>query len=163
MLSHSYLVYTYGASGKEPTCQCRRHKRCGFHPWVWKILWRREWLPTPIFLPGKSHRQRSLVGYSPWGCRDRHDWNDLACMHIYIIYMVIYCIISLIFSYFSLYCRGVLLVGGISVSVLLCPLLPLADMDNPAIISGHQYKFLLLLRYLWPPPWCTNLGIGFSW
>ena len=30
---------------------------------------RREWLPTPVFLPGKSHGQRNLVGYSPWGCK----------------------------------------------------------------------------------------------
>ena len=34
---------------------------------VKKIPWRREWLPTPVFLPGKSHGQRSLVGYSAWG------------------------------------------------------------------------------------------------
>ena len=85
-------------------------------------------------------------------------------MHIYLIYTFIYCIISLIFSYFSLLCRGVLLVGGVSVSVLLCPILPLADMNSPpAIISDHQHQFLLLLSYLWPPPWCMNLGIGLSW
>ena len=41
-----------GASGKEPACQCRRHKRCGFDPWVRKISWRRAWQPTPVFLPG---------------------------------------------------------------------------------------------------------------
>ena len=35
--------------------------------WVRNILWRRKWLPTPIFLPGKSHGQRNLAGYSPWG------------------------------------------------------------------------------------------------
>ena len=51
--------------GKEPTCQCRRHKRHGFHPWVRKIPWRSAWQPTPVFLPGKTHRQRSLAGYSP--------------------------------------------------------------------------------------------------
>ena len=34
-------------------------------PWVWKIPWRRKWQPTPVFLPGKSHGQGSLVGYSP--------------------------------------------------------------------------------------------------
>jgi len=51
-----------GASFKEPTCQCRRHKRCGFDPW---IPWRRAWQPTPVFLPGESHGQRSLAGYSP--------------------------------------------------------------------------------------------------
>ena len=54
-----------GASGKEPTCQCRRLKRFEFDPWVGKIPWRRKWQPTPVFLPGKSHGQRSLVGYSP--------------------------------------------------------------------------------------------------
>ena len=32
-----------GTSGKEPTCQCRRHKRCGFNPWIRKIPWRRAW------------------------------------------------------------------------------------------------------------------------
>ena len=38
-----------------------------FDPLVVKIPWRRKWQPTPVFLPGKSHGQRSLVGYSPWG------------------------------------------------------------------------------------------------
>ena len=38
-----------------------------------KIPWRREWLPTPVFLPGEFHGQRNLVGYSPWGLRVRHD------------------------------------------------------------------------------------------
>ena len=38
-------------------------------PWVRKIPWRRAWLPTPVFLPGESHGQRSLEGYSPWGCK----------------------------------------------------------------------------------------------
>ena len=45
--------------------QCRRHKRCGFDPWVRKIPWRRKWQPTPVFLPRKSRGQRSLEGYSP--------------------------------------------------------------------------------------------------
>ena len=51
-------------SGKESACQCRR---CSFDPWVGKILWRREWQPTPVFLPRKFHGQRSLVVYSSWG------------------------------------------------------------------------------------------------
>ena len=42
-----------GASGREPTCQCRRHKRCGVNPWVRKIPWRRAWQPTPVFLSGE--------------------------------------------------------------------------------------------------------------
>ena len=60
------------ASGKEPACQCRRHKRLGFDPWVRKIPWRRKWQPTPVFLPRESHGQRSLVGYGPWGHRVGH-------------------------------------------------------------------------------------------
>ena len=49
-----------GASGKEFSYQCRRHKRCGFDPWVGKIPWSRKWQPTPVFLPGKSYGERSL-------------------------------------------------------------------------------------------------------
>ena len=45
----------------------RRTKRCWFDPWVGKIPWRRKWQPILVFLPGKPHDQRSLVGYSPWG------------------------------------------------------------------------------------------------
>ena len=56
-----------GTSGKEPACQCRGWKSLGFDPWVGKIPWRRAWQPTLVFLPGESHGQRSLVGYSPWG------------------------------------------------------------------------------------------------
>ena len=63
------LGYPGGASGKEPTHQCRRCKRHGF-------LWRREWQSTPVFLPGKFHRQRSLVGYSPWD-RKESDTSEL--------------------------------------------------------------------------------------
>ena len=38
--------------------------------WVGKIRWRRKWQSTPVLLPGKSHGQRSLVGYSPWGRKE---------------------------------------------------------------------------------------------
>ena len=59
---------------KESTCQCRRRKKCRFDPWVRNIPWRRKWQPSPLFLPGKSHGQRSLAGYSLWcGKRVRHD------------------------------------------------------------------------------------------
>ena len=59
-----------GTSGKELACQGRRHKRCRFDPWVEKTLWRRAWQTTAVFLPGKSHGQRSLAGYSPWGHKE---------------------------------------------------------------------------------------------
>ena len=59
-----------GVTGKEPTCQCRRHKRHRFNPWARKIPCSRKWHPIPVLLPGKFHGQRSLVGYSPWGHKE---------------------------------------------------------------------------------------------
>ena len=56
-----------GATGKDPACQCRRR---GFHSWVGKISWEGREQPTPAFLPGQSHGQRSLAGYSPWGRKE---------------------------------------------------------------------------------------------
>ena len=50
-------------SGKESAWQCRRYRRLWFSPWVGKIPWRRKWQPTPVVFSGKSHEQRSLVGY----------------------------------------------------------------------------------------------------
>ena len=52
-------------NGKEFTCQCRRCSQCRFDLRVGRIHWRRKWQPTPVFLPGKSHGQRSLAGSSP--------------------------------------------------------------------------------------------------
>ena len=68
-----------GDSGKEPACQCRRHKKCRLHPWVGKIPWRRAWKPTPVILawripwtldPGRL-QSKDLH-------RVRHDWSNLA-------------------------------------------------------------------------------------
>ena len=58
---------------KESSCQCRRPKRKRFTLWVGKIPWRRTWQPTPVYLPGEFHGQRSLAGYSPWG----HNESDV--------------------------------------------------------------------------------------
>ena len=44
--------------------------RCGFHPCVRKICWKRAWQPILVFMPGESHRQRSLVGYHPQGLKE---------------------------------------------------------------------------------------------
>ena len=81
---HAYLeVLPRWHSGKKSTCQCRRFKRHGFDPWVGKMPWSRKWQPTPLFLPGKSHGQRSLADYSPGRCRVRHDWaTEYTHVHI---------------------------------------------------------------------------------
>ena len=66
-----YTCTTHGFPrwrSRESTRQCRRPRRRGFDPWVGKIPWRRKWLPTAVFLPGKSRGQTSLPGHSPWGC-----------------------------------------------------------------------------------------------
>ena len=63
------IMFTRGLprwhSAKELTCQCKRYKKCRFNPWVGKIPWKRAWQPTPVFLPGESHGQRSLLDYGP--------------------------------------------------------------------------------------------------
>ena len=52
-----------------------------FDPWVRKIPWRSKWQPSPVLLPGKSHRRRSLVGYSPWGCKESDTAEQLHFTH----------------------------------------------------------------------------------
>ena len=54
-------------------------KRRGFNPWVGKMPWRRAWQPTPGFLPGESHGQRTLGGYSPWGCEE----SDMTQLYVF--------------------------------------------------------------------------------
>ena len=52
-----------------------------FDPWVGKIPWRREWQPTPVFLSGEFHGQRSLAGHSPWGCKELDMTEPLTHTH----------------------------------------------------------------------------------
>ena len=65
-----------GSDGKAPACQCRRR---GSDPAVrvGKIPWRRQWHPTPVLLPGKSHGRRTLVGDSPWGRKESNTTEKL--------------------------------------------------------------------------------------
>ena len=62
--------FAAGASGKEPVCQSRRPKGYRFYPWIGKMPWKRAEQPPPVFMPGESHGQRSLVSYSPWSCKE---------------------------------------------------------------------------------------------
>ena len=63
--------------GLSDNLQCRKHR---FDPWARKISWRRKWQPTPVFLPGKCHGERSLAGYSPWG-RKESDTTERLSTH----------------------------------------------------------------------------------
>ena len=90
--NHSYVsfVETYsvhcsvwgfpgGSDGKESSPRCGRP---GFDPWVRKISWRRQWLPAPVFLPGEFQGQSSLVGCSPWGCKESDMTEQRTCIPI---------------------------------------------------------------------------------
>ena len=79
---------------------CLQPRRPRFHPWVGKIPWRREWQPTPVFLPGESQGQRSLVGYSPRGCKDsdKTEAAEHACTHAIPSYRFIF--IYFVFIYY---------------------------------------------------------------
>ena len=68
-----------GASGKQTTCEYKRHKKLGFDPWVGTISWKRAWQSILVFLPGESQGQRSLVGYSPWGHKESDVTEVTAC------------------------------------------------------------------------------------
>ena len=80
MVWHSLPIWTgllRWRSGEEFSHQCWRCKRCGFSPWIGKIPWRKKWQPTPIFLFGKFHGQRSLVGYSSWDPKESDTTEQL--------------------------------------------------------------------------------------
>ena len=62
---------------------CLQCWRPGLNPWVGKISWRRKWQPTPLFLPRKSHGWRSLVGYSPWDCKES-DTTEWLHFHLFL-------------------------------------------------------------------------------
>ena len=66
--------------------------RWGFNPCVGKISWRREWQPTPVFLPGESHGQRSLAGYSPWSCRELDTTEATEHAHIHVVGLCTTCL-----------------------------------------------------------------------
>ena len=75
--------YSWSARGVLPSGgsalkgSARQGRRCGFNPWVRKIPQRRAWQPTPVFLPGGFHGQRSLVGYSPWSHKESDTTEQL--------------------------------------------------------------------------------------
>ena len=85
------LGLSWWLSGKDSSCQYRSCRTCRFDPWVGKTLWRRKWQPTPVFLPGKSHGQRSLAGYCPWGCKEL-DTAEHACRHatIFLVWIALF-------------------------------------------------------------------------
>ena len=83
-ITNLYMSFLGGSVGKESAF--RRH---GFDSWVGKIPWSRKWQLTPVFLPGKSHGQRSLVGYRPWGHKEPDTTEHTPiCLLLELVYIV---------------------------------------------------------------------------
>ena len=76
----------------------------GFDPWVGKIPQRREWQPNPVSLPGEFHGQRSLVGYSPWGCEELDITDQLTHTHTHTHTSALSLLLRLTFTFGILQC-----------------------------------------------------------
>ena len=108
-----YLYHIWWHSGKELACQCSRHRRFRFNPWVGKIPQRRKWQPTPVLLSEKLHEQKSLAGYrGPWDLS-----MYLSISHIYPTYLSITCLSNLLSIYItdlSSYLLSISSIGSVS-------------------------------------------------
>ena len=115
-------------SGKEFTCQCISDRRHRFNPWVGKIPWRRNWQPPLVFLPEKSHGQRSLAKYSPWGHKelDMTEANENPCILIQ----------NCVFIFINESCISKSIFVVQKVCVFQC-LVNHASLDSTKIISFH--------------------------
>ena len=82
-----FRLIPWWLGSKEHTWQCRRCKRLGFDPWVGKIPWRRKWPPTPVFLPGESHGQRSLAGLVYGVAKSQTGLSDYTLMPFLIYFL----------------------------------------------------------------------------
>ena len=96
-----HLLIVYWASQvvlvvKNPLANAGDAERRGFDPWVGKTPWKRAWQTTPVLLPGESHGQRSLVGYSPWGWKesDTTEATQQARTHVLSTYYVLVTLLS---------------------------------------------------------------------
>ena len=107
-----------GSVVKNSACWCRRHRRHGFDPWVGKIPCRSKWQPTAVFLPEKSHGQRRLTGYSPWGSKES-DTTEQLSMHAIGKYLVIWNVWKWSVSHSGM--SDSLRLHGLLPSRLLCP------------------------------------------
>ena len=109
-----------GFPGDSDSRVCLQCWRSGFDPWVRRIPWRRKWQPTLVFLPGKSHRQRSLAGYSPWGRKesDTTEWPTLLFVYYFSDFIELSVFLKLIKDIFKTNILNFLL-GTLQISISL--------------------------------------------
>ena len=142
-----YALFSWGFSGGSPQCG-----RPGFDPWVGKIPWRRKWQPTPVFLPGESHGRRSLVDYSPWGCKesDTTEWLHFHFPVFLFVYFVSLEISNILFSPSFLKFTMICFVIGLS---------PVLDILG-AFGVGKLFSYLEhFINYLCTYFWSLSSGI----
>ena len=130
--------------------QCGRPR---FDPWVGKISWRRKWQPTSVFLPGKFHGWRSLVGYSPWDRKESNTTERLQCQRQRLERMaqfVNFCINS---SPFVPYLTNQYILSGLFSSLwntdhVFSSMCPLLLIHHFTAVSLHSYTFFYRLSFL---------------
>ena len=86
--SHLFILWSKFPGGlvvKNPPVNAGRCRECKFDPWVGKIPWKRKWQPILVLLPGEFLGQRSLAGYSPWGCKELDMTEQLTLNNMVII------------------------------------------------------------------------------
>ena len=146
-------------SGEESACHCRR---CGFDLWVRKISWRSKWQPAQVFLSGKSHGQRSLVGYNPQGHKELDTTeHSHAHIHIPVPYLMFH-------SFLYHRERSFLLPGladtspALSVTVCLCPLLfPCTSLLTILFLSSKTALIKVTKALTIDDPVVSSLSVSF--
>ena len=144
------LGFPVGSDGKASACNAGDPR---FDPWVGKISWRRKWQPTPVLLPGKFHGQRSLVHYSPWSCRVRHNWAtsllileefplSLSFICVYLFFTMVTDVVSLWGVVFPLHpVSNFITTGDFSSPSIIVPHLPWVDAIHEIIPKVPQDSF----------------------
>ena len=130
------------------------------NPWVRKISWRVQWQPTPVFLLGKSHRQRSLVGYSVWGCKEL--WMSVS-KHVLVYYTY--------YSWFTVVQVMSFPGGSDEFFKFICnagDLVRSLDWKNPLEKWMATYSSVLAWKIQWTEELGTLLsmgsqGVGYDW
>ena len=114
--------------------------RHGYDPRVGKISWRKKWQLTPVFLPGKSHRWRSLAGYSPWGSKEL----NIPPMNVYLNNK------SLVLYHLKLYINGIIFPAFFCDFLSLNIMFMMVDSCLFLFFFLHYFIFYCLANYIYP-------------
>ena len=114
--------------------------RFSFNPWVRKILCKQAWQFTPVLLPGESHGQRSLAGYSPGVTKSRHAWGDLTLRHTTALPFISCVILGKSRNYFMLQFPYLGIVIKIKVIMVMMVMMPMVIKTVMLIMVIHTHE-----------------------